>query len=92
MEAHHLNPLTGEDEMALAGFGGMGLGWEGPGGSAAEISLAQGAREPRRRGAAGDVGEIDPTDPATWGKVPRNAQCPCGSGKKFKHCHGQFVA
>jgi preprotein translocase subunit SecA len=23
-----------------------------------------------------------------WGKVPRNAPCPCGSGKKFKHCHG----
>ena len=27
-------------------------------------------------------------DPATWAKVPRNAPCPCGSGKKFKHCHG----
>jgi preprotein translocase subunit SecA len=24
-----------------------------------------------------------------WGKVPRNAVCPCGSGKKFKHCHGK---
>ncbi len=31
---------------------------------------------------------IDPNDPATWGKVARNAACPCGSGKKFKHCHG----
>ncbi|WP_421790603.1 preprotein translocase subunit SecA [Hyphobacterium sp.] len=30
----------------------------------------------------------NPTDPATWGKVPRNAMCPCGSGKKYKHCHG----
>lgn len=28
-------------------------------------------------------------DPATWGKVRRNEACPCGSGKKFKHCHGQ---
>jgi preprotein translocase subunit SecA len=27
-------------------------------------------------------------DPATWGKVGRNELCPCGSGKKFKHCHG----
>ena len=27
-------------------------------------------------------------DPKTFGKVGRNAQCPCGSGKKFKHCHG----
>lgn len=31
----------------------------------------------------------DPNDPATWGKVSRNAACPCGSGKKFKHCHGR---
>ncbi|MBV8393849.1 MAG: SEC-C domain-containing protein, partial [Alphaproteobacteria bacterium] len=32
---------------------------------------------------------IDPNNPATWGKVSRNAPCPCGSGKKFKHCHGR---
>jgi preprotein translocase subunit SecA len=31
---------------------------------------------------------LDPKDPGTWGKVQRNAPCPCGSGKKFKHCHG----
>ncbi len=30
-------------------------------------------------------------DPATWGPVGRNQACPCGSGKKFKHCHGAFV-
>jgi preprotein translocase subunit SecA len=35
-------------------------------------------------------GNIDPNNPATWGKVPRNALCPCGSGKKFKHCHGKI--
>lgn len=33
--------------------------------------------------------EVDPNDPTTWGKVPRNAPCPCGSGNKFKHCHGK---
>jgi preprotein translocase subunit SecA len=32
---------------------------------------------------------VDPGDPETWGKVPRNAACPCGTGKKFKHCHGK---
>jgi len=32
---------------------------------------------------------IDPDDPSTWGKVPRNAPCPCGTGKKYKHCHGR---
>ena len=24
------------------------------------------------------------------GKIPRNAKCPCGSGKKYKHCHGKI--
>ena len=33
----------------------------------------------------------DPNDPTSWGKVGRNEPCPCGSGKKFKHCHGAFV-
>ncbi len=28
------------------------------------------------------------SDPSTWGATPRNAPCPCGSGKKYKHCHG----
>ena len=31
---------------------------------------------------------VDPNDPSTWGRVSRNAACPCGSGKKYKHCHG----
>ncbi|HEY5238347.1 MAG TPA: preprotein translocase subunit SecA [Rhizomicrobium sp.] len=34
---------------------------------------------------------VDPNDPNTWGKVQRNASCPCGSGRKFKHCHGALV-
>ena len=37
------------------------------------------------------VAEIDPDDPSTWGKVGRNAPCPCGSGKKYKHCHGALT-
>ncbi len=40
------------------------------------------------RGAA--AAETDPNDQATWGKVPRNAACPCGTGKKYKHCHGRL--
>ena len=40
--------------------------------------------QPRMRAAT-----IDPRDPSTWGKVARNASCPCGSGKKYKHCHGR---
>lgn len=35
-----------------------------------------------------DRQNFNPQDPGTWGKVARNDPCPCGSGKKYKHCHG----
>ena len=35
--------------------------------------------------------EFDKNDPKTWTGLSRNAQCPCGSGKKYKHCHGQIA-
>ncbi|MEO1151534.1 MAG: preprotein translocase subunit SecA [Pseudomonadota bacterium] len=56
-----------------------------------------GMPRPRRQTESAGVGtirarrtadEIDPNDPTTWGRVSRNAPCPCGSGKKYKHCHG----
>lgn len=34
----------------------------------------------------------DASDPSSWGKVSRNELCPCGSGKKYKHCHGIYEA
>lgn len=35
--------------------------------------------------------KFDAHDPSTWeGNIPRNADCPCGSGKKFKYCHGRI--
>jgi preprotein translocase subunit SecA len=73
MQAHHLNPATGEDELAM---------------SEAVAALA------RNAGAAVSSASAvarDPKDPTTWGKVGRNEACPCGSGKKFKHCHGRFA-
>ena len=36
-------------------------------------------------------GPVDPNDQATWGKVGRNDNCPCGSGKKYKFCHGKIA-
>ncbi len=68
MEAHKVNPDTGEDEMALA-------------------------PAPKTPALAGNGTQIErnPNDPASWGKVGRNEECPCGSGKKYKHCHGKFV-
>ena len=41
--------------------------------------------------AAVAAANFDPRKPETWGKVGRNDDCPCGSGKKFKHCHGAYV-
>ena len=35
--------------------------------------------------------EFDENDPSTWGTPGRNDMCPCGSGKKFKHCHGKLT-
>ena len=61
----HLDPVTGENEMAELEAG------------------------PAKAVADGDVMELDPNDPSTWGKVPRNKACPCNSGKKYKHCHGK---
>jgi preprotein translocase subunit SecA len=55
-EETHIDPLTGENEVALA------------------------AMRDRR--------QMDKNDPSTWGHVPRNAACPCGSGLKYKRCHG----
>jgi len=60
MQASHIDPLTGEDEMAP--------------------DAPQFRQIP--------AGPVDPNNPATWSKVQRNAPCPCGSGRKFKHCHG----
>jgi preprotein translocase subunit SecA len=64
MEAHKLDPVTGEDEVSFANM----------------------AVSPPTVPA-----DRDPNDPASWGKVGRNETCPCGSGKKFKHCHGKLV-
>jgi preprotein translocase subunit SecA len=70
MEAHKIDPSTGEDEMALARAGAETLARHG-------ITAVAAA-------------ERNPNDPTSWGKVGRNESCPCGSGKKYKHCHGRF--
>jgi preprotein translocase subunit SecA len=82
MQAHHVDPFTGEDELAMA-----------------EAALAAGSRPAPAAVRNGDrraplqtrraAAALDPKDPSTWGKVARNAPCPCESGKKYKHCHGK---
>ncbi|MEO1139744.1 MAG: SEC-C metal-binding domain-containing protein, partial [Pseudomonadota bacterium] len=39
----------------------------------------------------GSAAGFDENDRSTWGNPGRNEPCPCGSGKKFKHCHGRLV-
>ncbi len=55
-----------------------------------EFEAAEGAGRPVVNGPrlGGKPVPVNPNDPETWGKVQRNAPCPCGSGKKFKQCHG----
>jgi preprotein translocase subunit SecA len=71
MEAHKIDPFTGEDEMSHA--------------KAMLLPAMDGGN------GAQQVVDRDPKNPATWGKVGRNEVCPCGSGKKYKHCHGRFA-
>jgi len=77
MEAHHIDPTTGEDEFALEAASA------GPAGATATAARPARSRKPA-------PAAVNPADPSTWGKVQRNALCPCGSGKKYKHCHGAF--
>ena len=93
MAAHKIDPTTGEDEMALALAGAETLARHGIGstaaaasGAASPFSGAMPARLPQASAPA-----RNPQDPQSWGKVGRNEPCPCGSGKKFKHCHGRYV-
>ena len=60
---------------------------------AADQAKLQKAAEHAAESASGTAleSEFDEADPATWGNPGRNEPCPCGSGKKFKHCHGRFA-
>jgi preprotein translocase subunit SecA len=80
MYASHIDPFSGIDELALADAA-IAAEQRGPTGPAPD------RRPPLQTRKAPTA--VNPTDPATWGRVARNALCPCGSGKKYKHCHGK---
>ena len=48
------------------------------------------AREAAGKPPEGAIDGFVEDDPSTWGNPARNDKCPCGSGKKFKHCHGRL--
>ena len=92
MAAHKIDPTTGEDEMALALAGAETLARHGIGQAVGQtIGQAVGAAPSTASGSSLAAAPArNPQDPQSWGKVGRNEPCPCGSGKKFKHCHGRY--
>ncbi|PPQ39146.1 preprotein translocase subunit SecA [Rhodoblastus acidophilus] len=73
MFGSHVDPATGEDEEALAGI---------------NAAIASGEFTPVALAGEEPAAPRDPNNPDSWGRVGRNEACPCGSGKKYKHCHG----
>jgi preprotein translocase subunit SecA len=57
---------------------------------ASEDAVARATSPPGGTGATLREGFVE-DDPTTWGTPSRNDACPCGSGKKFKHCHGKLA-
>jgi preprotein translocase subunit SecA len=96
MEAHHVDATTGMDEMDPRYYNQalppeaieeLALVDRAIAGSATArpIDRTPKAAPVQTRRADG----IDPNQPSTWGRISRNNPCPCGSGKKYKHCHGK---
>ncbi|WP_288456496.1 SEC-C metal-binding domain-containing protein, partial [uncultured Sphingomonas sp.] len=70
----HFDPFTGEDNSNDIDAGTLGL-----------ITTQLPPLQIIQPAAPAELGD----DPASWvGVVSRNAPCPCGSGRKYKHCHG----
>ena len=74
-----IRPLTEEEQQAM--MAQIRAQQEAAGMQVVEASV------PNEDAAEG----FDENDPATWGNPGRNDACPCGSGKKFKHCHGRLA-
>jgi preprotein translocase subunit SecA len=79
-----IRPMTEEEQKAMMD----------------ELLKQRAAMEAAAAAPSGDQGTVatedaapafDESDPATWGNPGRNQLCPCGSGKKFKHCHGRLA-
>jgi preprotein translocase subunit SecA len=81
LEGAELPPMEAHHANPATGENEFALETAGAGGNGG------GQAKPAR---ARKAASVNPTDPSTWGKVQRNALCPCGSGKKFKHCHGAY--
>jgi preprotein translocase subunit SecA len=73
-----IRPMTAEEQTALR------RQFE-----AQQAALAAAAAPPRPPEPPANP-DFDESNPASWGNPGRNDPCPCGSGMKFKHCHGKI--
>ena len=74
-----IRPLTQEEQAAMMQQ------------MIAQQQMAQGQSQTSKQTPIEPVNtNFDETDPSSWGNPGRNAPCPCGSGKRFKHCHGRL--
>jgi preprotein translocase subunit SecA len=91
-----IKPMTAEEQASLKRMMQLEAAAAAPDGRLAE------PMELPRIGGGGSAGAVatagpaliagfDEADPTTWGNPGRNDPCPCGSGKKFKHCHGRLA-
>ena len=83
MELHHIDATSGADEgtdnLSSSAIGAASTVVMG------EMNLEPAAKKAKK------LPKFNVKKPETWGKVARNDDCPCGSGKKYKHCHGSFT-
>jgi len=77
MRLSQIRPLTEEERQAMLAQMMQGRGVPAP--------------QPEPEPVVQEQGPSEEVDPSVWGNVNRNDPCPCGSGEKFKHCHGRLA-
>ena len=79
---------SSSDDVSGSGFQRAAAGGDAP----AEVLRSSGATTIEQQAGAARQGNRPAKQETVvkdeWSKTPRNAPCPCGSGKKFKMCHG----
>ena len=90
----HVQVVPQEEQQQMPIAPGTKLNYSAPDGDAPgagavpPVAAAETVHEQAAASAAEDATQ-QPLVKTDWEKTPRNAPCPCGSGKKFKQCHGQ---
>ncbi len=87
-----IRPLTKEEqEQMMAQMLAQQQAQAGGQVKVAAPAAAAAVAAPKAAMAGARLDGFDEADPSTWGNPSRNDMCPCGSGEKFKHCHGKLA-